>query len=361
MTPRPVLLITLPSLGVGGTEQFLTSLASQLSDEFEVHFYIFSRNIALKERLRGTFVHVNSGPLRGIAGLRKLVHDIKPAVILSSILDLNLIIIFLRFVYPVKTKIIVREAADSEVVLKLSRYPKLTRFIYRRLYPRADCIICLSENMRQSVLNILAPDQPRVEVISNAVGAERFQKLLSSPLCNETILAVGRLTHQKGFDQLIKAFAEFKKTEQGRDYKLIIVGDGDQAQELQSSIFELGLMESVYLKGLVDDPSSLYIGASFLALPSRYEGVSNVMLESLVNGLPVLATSNRTSAEHYIDCSNGVLIDKCNETEIFSGLMQMSKKLANFDRKSIAHKWRQQLKLSVVAEQYADVIRSIST
>jgi len=360
MTSRPILLITLPSLAVGGAEQFLTSLANQLSSEFEIHFYIFSNNIPLKGRLKGPFVHVNSGPLMGVIGLRKFIRVIKPDVILSSILDLNLIIIALRFLYPSKTKVIVREAIDTDAAINLSRHPKIFRLLYRRLYPRADCILCLSENMRESVFRLLEPVRPKISIIPNAVGGQRMQPLPSKYPLDKTILAVGRLSRQKGFDQLIEAFSQFVNKTQGRDYKLIIVGEGEQKRELQYIISELGLTKQVHLKGLVDDPSPLYVEASFLALPSRYEGVSNVMLEALVNGLPVLATSNRTSAEYYIDNSNGVLIEKCDDQEILAGLIQMDKKLAGFERKSIAHKWRQQLKLSVVTEQYADVIRNLS-
>ena len=359
MNSRPVLLITLPSLGVGGAEQFLASLANQLCDYFDVHFYLFSNNTALEGNLKCATVHISSGPLAGIFKLRKLTRSVYPDIILSSILDLNLIIIALRFLYPAKTRIIVREAADPEVAISSSRSPMLTKALYRYLYPRADRIVCLSNSMRKGLFRLLDPIHPQVEVISNGVADQRLQSLPISASSDNIVLAVGRLNWQKGFDQLIKAFAKFVKTEGGRGYQLIILGEGKQKTELQEIIHELDMVRHVHLKGLIDDPVPFYAQASFLALPSRYEGVSNVMLEALVNGLPILATREKTSAEYYIDNNNGLLINSCDDRTILAGLEYMNKNLLHFDRDKIAEKWRQQLRMDIVAERYADLIREL--
>ena len=359
MSSRPILLITLPSLGMGGAEQFLTSLANELSVRFEVHFYIFSSNLALESRLERATVHSNNSPFMGIFRLRKAVRMIKPDIILTSITDLNLIIIALRFLYPENTKVIVREAIDPEFFIRLSRFPKLTKFLYHYLYPRADHIICLSNNMRKEVHKLLSPLQPSINVISNGVGDQRMLSLpIQRPIAN-TILAVGRLSWQKGFDQLIRAFSEFARKKQGQGYRLIIVGEGEKNSELKNLINELNLEDRILLIGLVDDPTPFYALASFMVLPSRYEGVSNAMLEALVNGVPVLATSNRTSAEHYVDDGNGVLIGCCDEREILEGLERMDERLPFFDKNEIAETWRNRISLSIVADAYADLIQEL--
>lgn len=359
MSSRPVLLITLPSLGMGGTEQFLTSLANQLCDYFEVHFFIFSENTALKHKLRCAKVHLSSGPLRGILMLPKVTHTIKPDIILTSIIDLNLIIIALRFLYPAKTRIIVRETSDPDIAISSSRFPKLTGFLYRHLYPRADRIVCLSESMRKGAYRLMRPYHPKVEVISNGVGDHRLQSLPITTSSEKIVLAVGRLSWEKGFDQLIKAFSCFVKAGGGCGYQLVILGDGKQKAELQMIIDELDLVGHVHLQGQIDDPVPFYAQASFLALPSHYEGVSNVMLEALANGLPVLATRERTSAEYYIDNTNGLLIDSCDEQTILKGLEYMNQNLRHFDRNNNAEKWRQKLRLDIISGRYADLFREL--
>lgn len=361
MASRPVLLIALPSLDMGGAEQFLTALANQFNAEFDVHFYIFSNKLKLQDRLDYALVHANPNPFTAALGLRKITRSIKPDVILSTIVDLNLLILALCFLYPKKTKIIVREAVDPEAAMVFSKHPKLATFFYRRLYPRADRILCLSKNMQKSTLRLLAPAHPKIEIISNGVGTHRQLPLPITRSTTNTILAVGRLYLQKGYDQLIKAFYQFIKLNKKRNYQLVILGEGNQQLELEKIIFDLNLTSSVHLKGLVDDPTPYYATSSFLALPSRYEGVSNVMIEALVNGLPVLATRDRTSAECYVDDSNGVLIDTCNEQEILEGLRKMDAKLDRIDRNAMAKKWRKELSLSVIAERYSTLIKEVIT
>lgn len=355
---RPVVMIALPSLGMGGAEQFLTSLANQLADKVDIHFYILSEKLALKDRLTHATIHSFAGPVAGIRGLYRSIKSINPDIILTSMVDLNLVIIALRFLFPAKVRIVVREASDPESALALSRFPAVTRMLYRLLYPHADNVICLSDNMRDEMLRILHPRCPDVSVISNGVGIKRMVPFPLPTPQKKMVLAIGRLSHEKGFDQLILAFAAFVKTDKGLGYQLVIVGDGPLMKELQDEINAVGANQSIHLKGFVKDPVPLLSQASFLALPSRFEGVSNVMLEALVNGVPVLATKERTSAELYIDGDSGVLVGCCQLSDIFSGIQLMDKKINSFDRTNIAEKWRARVSLDVIAGRYLDVFES---
>lgn len=360
MNSRPVLLIALPSLAMGGAEQFLTSLANEISDRFEVHFYIFSKKLTLKDNLVDAKIHAFSNPIKGIVALHKTLKTIRPDVVLTSIVDLNLIIVFFSFLFPSKTKVVIREAADTESSLRLSRYPRITKILYRKLYPKADHIICLSKGMREKMLKILEPCTGNISVISNGVSNHRMGHLPISLQQDKMVLAVGRLNHEKGFDKLVKAFYQFVKTDEGKGYHLLIVGDGPLRDELQMDINALGLESCIHLKGEVRDPMPFYIQARFLVLPSRFEGVSNVMLEALVNGVPVLATKSKTSAEYYIDESNGVLVDCCDDLEIFSGLQMIEANLGRYDRNAIAEKWRSVIGLDVIADKYVDILEEIA-
>lgn len=355
MAKKPVLLITLPSLGMGGAEQFLVSLANRIADDFEIHFHIFSKDLLLKSKLNGQKVIGHSGPIKGTLALYRVVKVMKPDIILTSIYDLNLVVVSLGFFLRSSTKVIIREALDPGSSIRYARYPKLAKALYVWLYPKADRIICLSSGMRDEMLNILYPFEPWVDVISNGVSEQRMAPLPIKEHKGKIILAVGRLVHQKGFDQLIKAFSCFVGTPAGKGYRLVLVGDGPLKQELHHTISVLGLASVIHLAGLVDDPIPYYEKASFLVLPSRFEGVSNVMLEALVNGVPVLATKARTSAEYYIDKSNGVLIDCCNDAEILSGFEEIDKRLDIFDRNMIAIKWRSIVGMDVIAKCYTEV------
>ena len=103
-----------------------------------------------------------------------------------------------------------------------------------------------------------------------------------------SILAIGRLSHEKGFDILIAA-AELMR-EQGVHVSLRIAGDGPRRNELASLIDAAGLNRQVVLTGYVTDPRPLYLAADIFVLSSRTEGLPLVLLEAMSLGTPVIAT-----------------------------------------------------------------------
>jgi glycosyltransferase involved in cell wall biosynthesis len=102
------------------------------------------------------------------------------------------------------------------------------------------------------------------------------------------ILGAGRLVHQKGFDILIRAFsliaADMPKL------RLVIAGEGSDAQQLRQLALTLGLECRVLFLGNVGNLSVLMRNAEVFVLSSRYEGFPNVLLEALASGLPVVST-----------------------------------------------------------------------
>nr|WP_075497267.1 glycosyltransferase [Moritella viscosa] len=101
------------------------------------------------------------------------------------------------------------------------------------------------------------------------------------------ILGVGRLTNQKRFDLLIKAFHRINPA----DCKLIILGEGNQRRELEKLINELDLAEKVIMPGFVDNPYVWYKKAKLFVLSSDCEGFGNAIVEALACGTPVVSTN----------------------------------------------------------------------
>src|SRR5699024_364664 len=102
------------------------------------------------------------------------------------------------------------------------------------------------------------------------------------------ILAIGRLTYQKGFDILIEAFRKISKK---YSMKLIILGEGEQRQELELLINKYALGDRISLQGFVDNPYRYMKRAAIFVLPSRWEGFPNVLVEAMACGVPVVATT----------------------------------------------------------------------
>jgi glycosyltransferase involved in cell wall biosynthesis len=132
--------------------------------------------------------------------------------------------------------------------------------------------------------------QPRLSRIPNGIA-------LAPPPPRETVAPVrhllwsGRLSPQKGIDQLLPALA--RVVDSGRDFRLEIVGDGPDGPSLAARCRQLGLDGRVAFVGQVhrDAVRARLTAVDAFVLPSRYEGMSNAALEAMESGLPVLLTA----------------------------------------------------------------------
>ncbi len=101
------------------------------------------------------------------------------------------------------------------------------------------------------------------------------------------MLAVGKLTPQKDYDTLLRAFARVREK---HPVRLVILGEGQEEGRLRSLAAELGIAEQVQLPGHVDNPYAYMRQASMFVLSSAWEGCPNVLLEALACGSPVVST-----------------------------------------------------------------------
>ncbi len=141
-----------------------------------------------------------------------------------------------------------------------------------------------------------------VRTIYNAVPDEPLAR--SRPgRDGATVVAVGRLEHQKGFDVLLDALARVPTV------RLLLVGDGGQRRALEERARRLGLADRVRLTGWVENPRTLIADADVFALPSRFEGFPLSVVEAMLAGLPVVAADVGSVREAVIPDQTGLLID----------------------------------------------------
>ncbi|ADH85789.1 glycosyltransferase [Desulfurivibrio alkaliphilus] len=169
------------------------------------------------------------------------------------------------------------------------------RYSARWLYPRANRLIAVSSGVRSDLIDNFAVDPEQVEVIYNPTVtpdiAERRRLPMGHPwLAGDgppVVMGIGRLTPQKDFVTLLRAFARLRRQ---RLCRLIILGEGPLRNDLQAEARELGIAEDVDLPGYVQDPIPWLARASLFVLSSRYEGLANVVIEALAAGTPVVCT-----------------------------------------------------------------------
>ncbi len=171
--------------------------------------------------------------------------------------------------------------------------------VIRRLYPRADGIIAVSQGVADDVVATAGVPHERVHVAPNPVVIDALARAGSEPPPHPwfqprtapVILAVARLTEQKDLPTLLRAFA---RLDRGRGARLIILGEGEDRPALEALAARLGIRDRLDMPGFVANPHA-YVGhADLCVLSSAWEGSPNVLVEALALGIAVVATDCRS-------------------------------------------------------------------
>ena len=163
---------------------------------------------------------------------------------------------------------------------------------------------------------------------------------------------MGRLIDRKGFECLIKAFAEIEK--KFPDYSLIIFGEGPERGKLENVIKELNLSERVSLPGIKKKAIEDIAKSSVFVLSSEYEGMPNALIEAMASGVPCISTDCPMGPSELINSGeNGFLVpvnDYRSMAELIEKVLldkELSKKLSNN-----AVKINQKLSQDIIFEQF---------
>jgi len=162
---------------------------------------------------------------------------------------------------------------------------------------RAQAVVIVNSVMR-SHPRLQAIAGHRLHVINNGIpladtdkessGSPLGQEILDSVGQGTSIVALGRLSEEKGLLFLIRAVGEL--VAMGRDVCLVILGEGPQRPELEQLVEQLGLSARVRMPGFVDDGARFLSYFSIFVLPSLTEGLPMVLLEAMEAGLPIVAS-----------------------------------------------------------------------
>jgi glycosyltransferase involved in cell wall biosynthesis len=296
MKQRTSVLLLIPHLGGGGAEKVFALLARELSRQaYELHLGIVTSSGALWDA-HGPDVTIHTlGAARvryAALPLLALVRRLKPDAIVSGMFHLNFLVLLLRPLFPRATRILVRQNGTVSASLAQDALPVYTRLLYRLLYRRADRVICQTDAMANDLARELALDADRIVVLPNPLDVDAIRAAVQHCPDKWTgagphLLAVGRLSREKGFDLLFEAFPSVRKSFPTAD--LLIAGAGPEEAALRGQCRALGLEAVVRFAGYVEHPEEDFPGAALFVLPSRHEGMPNALLEAAAAGLPIVA------------------------------------------------------------------------
>ena len=286
--------------------------------------------------------------LQRIPKLRKAIDESNPDVIISFMTTTN--VITLVATQGLHIPIIVSERSVPAYA-SVGEIWKQLRWI---IYPRANRIVVQTKE----VANYFPPQwQNWINIIPNPV---LFPKQINSSseklLPKFSVIAVGRLVREKGFDLLLKAFSTVKKSYP--EWSLTILGEGSLRSELECLSQSLDIVNSVHFLGRVKNPYEYLQQADIFVMSSRFEGFPNALCEAMACGLPVISTDCPSGPPEIIrDGVDGILVKNENVealTEAMSHLISDEKqrqKLGNaakeitqrFDLDKIMGMWGSEL------------------
>lgn len=287
---RVLYLIT--ELQPGGAECALCEVACHLAQQgAKPHVVcLHSGSGPLAHRLQEAGIPLTdlemTGPLRlgRCRRYRQLLRDVRPALVHSWLFHGNLLG---RLATPPGLPVL-----NSLRVVE----PRATHILLDRwTRGRAALSLCVSEQVRRFAIDTLRHPAERCRVIENGVDAVRFQNPAPPGAPAQTLhgLTIGRKVPQKGLDILIEGLALVSRE---LPWQWSFVGAAPEpayCDQLRRRLDVLSIAERVTLspaRSQADLPA-VYHEANLFALPSRYEGQANVILEAFAAGLPVLASS----------------------------------------------------------------------
>ena len=305
------LLIVLSTLGTGGAERVAISYANWLCANSKVKVYIavfggIKNNIyEMDDRI---VLYDLSSDSRNkmcrivdhIVKLKNIVKVVMPNVIFTMFHITNM--------YGLLSK------RNNMVLISSERANiKMRTFISQMLYKwaakKSDGFIFQTERAR---LDYPLKVQKKSIVIPNAVSETIHKENLKK---ERVITAMGRLTYQKGFDTLIRAFSLVNKKVD--NYKLSIFGDGEELGKLRELVEQLNLCEKVIFNGIKKNALEEIAHSEIFVLSSRFEGMPNALLEAMSIGMACISTDCEYGPNEIIkEGYNGFLVNVDDEKQL---------------------------------------------
>ncbi|WP_290636901.1 glycosyltransferase [Aquisalimonas sp.] len=192
--------------------------------------------------------------------------------------------------------------AGAPALKRWARYAPI-----RRLYPWADGLIAVSDGVATDVHETSGVARERIHVVRNPVLTDTIEDLaqetvdhpwLSTERDEPVILAMGRLTKQKDFPTLLRAFATLQAS---RHARLIILGEGPDRDALEEQAQQLGLADRISMPGFQDNPYPWLRQADLFTLSSAWEGSPNALTEALALGCPSVSTDCPSGPREILD------------------------------------------------------------
>ncbi len=290
MENKKTIVIVIPDLKGNGAERVMLSLATGLQqNNCDVHIVIFKEKIEL-EYNGNINIHVFKRHYRWIPrSVRGLIlspildkfiicHCGKPDLVLSNLLPIDRLFAYSKL----NSYLVIHNTMSLEAKFYARNFKEL-----KKIYTQKP-VICVSKGVQSDFIKLFKPSK-KVQTIHNPIDIKFIQRMAqndNSINLNDYIIHVGKFTHQKRHDVLIKAYKKSNiKT------PLVLIGQGYLENSIRALVQELNLEKKVIFLGFQSNPYPLIKNAKLMLLSSDFEGLGMVILEALALNTAVISTN----------------------------------------------------------------------
>jgi glycosyltransferase involved in cell wall biosynthesis len=314
----PRISLLLPALEGGGAERVMLTLARELrARHYDVELVIGHMRGNLRSEVPHDVPIVDLGRPHLRTAVVPLIRHLgrrRPACLLSTLDHANVLAIWSARVASTRTAVIARQANLLSTSGRASRTAPITLALAKRTYRRAPRLVAVTEAVAHELVSLAGVQRERIRVIPNPVISPDLELLRSEPLHEPwfapseppVVLGVGRLTPQKNFGGLIRAFALLRRK---REARLVILGEGPERSSLSDLSTEQGVAGDVAFLGFKPNPYKYMARSAVFAMSSDWEGLPGALIQALASGTSVVATDCPTGPREILrDGRHGLLV-----------------------------------------------------
>jgi glycosyltransferase involved in cell wall biosynthesis len=353
----------MPDLRTGGAERAMSQLAAGFAENGIVTDFVLVK-------AKGSFLAQVPSQVRivdldsstayhSLLPLISYLRRAQPQVVISALDLTNLIALFARQLTGLPERLVIRLDNTLSLLERNIVKKRLEKSLVSRCYPWADEMIAVSRAVADDFADYTGISPARICTIYNPVILPTLaeQKKITPdhpwflPGQPPVVLGVGRLTHQKNFELLIRAFQRVKDQISAR---LVILGEGEMRSSLEALAAELSLQESIDLPGNVTNPYAFMAKSAVFVLSSRYEGLPTVLVEAMACACPVVSTDCPSGPREILNGEEyGHLVPPENPEMLATAILDV----LQGNGRAVPSEWLAQFELEPVLQQYLKITK----
>lgn len=355
----------MPDLRIGGAERVMSQLAAGFAENGVATDFVLVKAEGpflgqLPSQVRVIDLKASSTYF-SLPPLVSYLREARPQFMISALDLTNLIALLARRRSGIPVRLAIRLDNTLSILQRSPIKKKLERFLLRRFYPWADEIIAVSHAVADDFVAYTGIAPSRIRTIYNPIIlpgiVEQKQATLEHawflPGQPPVILGAGRLTPQKNFELLIRAF---QRVQDQIPSRLVILGEGERRPALEALAAELGLQEFIELPGTVSNPYAFMTNAAVFVLSSRYEGLPTVLVEAMACGCPAVSTDCPSGPREILNHGRyGHLVPPEDAEQMAAAILDV----LQGNGCSVPTEWLTQFKLEPIVQQYLSILNLI--